>query len=81
MISVALGALTINALEAVDRVVLTINPQLLAIMGLQVFLKIIKKIKSRINPKLEVEGILLTGAASGVGTQMISMDKIEPFHE
>lgn len=77
----ALGALTINALEAVDRVVLTINPQLLAIMGLQVFLKIIKKIKSRINPKLEVEGILLTGAASGVGTQMISMDKIEPFHE
>ena len=77
----ALGALTINALEAVDRVVLTINPQLLAIMGLQVFLKIIKKIKRRINPKLEVEGILLTGAASGVGTQMISMDKIEPFHE
>lgn len=76
-----LGALTINTLEAVDRVVITINPQLLAIMGLQVFLKIIKKIKSRINPKLEVEGILLTGAASGVGTQMISMDKIEPFHE
>ena len=56
----ALGALTINALAAADGVVITVNPQLLAMMGLQEFLKTIKKIKSRINPKLEVEGILLT---------------------
>lgn len=56
----ALGALTINALAAADEVVITVNPQLLAMMGLQDFLKTIKKIKSRINPKLEVAGILLT---------------------
>ena len=56
----ALGALTINALAAADGVVITVNPQLLAMMGLQEFLRTIKKIKSRINPKLEVEGILLT---------------------
>ena len=56
----ALGALTINALAAADGVVITVNPQLLAMMGLQEFLKTIKKIKNRINPKLEVEGILLT---------------------
>lgn len=56
----ALGALTINALTAADGVVITVNPQLLAMMGLQDFLKTIKKIKTRINPKLEVEGILLT---------------------
>lgn len=56
----ALGALTINALVAADSVVVTVNPQLLAMMGLQDFLKTIKKIKSRINPKLEMEGILLT---------------------
>ena len=56
----ALGALTINALAAADSVVITVNPQLLAMNGLQEFLKTIKKIKSRINPKLEVEGILLT---------------------
>lgn len=55
-----LGALTINALAAADSVVITVNPQLLAMVGLQEFLKTIKKIKSRINPKLEVEGILLT---------------------
>lgn len=56
----ALGALTINALAAADGVVITVNPQLLAMMGLQDFLKTIKKIKNRINPKIEVEGILLT---------------------
>lgn len=56
----ALGALTINALAAADGVVITVNPQLLAMMGLQDFLKTIMKIKNRINPKLEVEGILLT---------------------
>lgn len=56
----SLCALTINALAAADGVVITVNPQLLAIMGLQDFLKTIKKIKRRINPKLEVEGILLT---------------------
>lgn len=56
----SLGALTINALAAADEVIITVNPQLLAMMGLQDFLKSVKKIKSRINPKLEVAGILLT---------------------
>lgn len=56
----AIGALTINALAAADGVIITVNPQLLAMMGLQDFLKSVKKIKSRINPRLEVEGILLT---------------------
>lgn len=56
----SLGALTINALAAADEVIITANPQLLAMMGLQDFLKSVKKIKNRINPKLEVAGILLT---------------------
>lgn len=51
---------SINALAAADGVVITVNPQLLAMVGLQEFLKTIKKIKSRINPKLKVEGVLLT---------------------
>lgn len=56
----ALGALTINALAAADEVIITVNPQLLAMMGLQEFLKTVKKIRSRLNPGLRVEGILLT---------------------
>jgi chromosome partitioning protein len=56
----SLGILTINALTAADEVIITVNPQLLAMIGLQDFLRTVGKIKKRINPKLEVAGILLT---------------------
>ena len=56
----SLGMLTINALAAADEVIITVNPQLLAMMGLEDFLRTVAKIKKRINPKLEVAGILLT---------------------
>lgn len=49
-----LGALNINALAAANEVIITVNPQLLVMMGLQDFLKTVKKIKSRINDKLDV---------------------------
>ena len=50
----SLGMLTVNALAAADEVVITVNPQLLAMMGLQDFLRTVGKIKKRINPKLPV---------------------------
>lgn len=56
----SLGILTINALAAADEVIIAVNPQLLAMMGLQDFLRTVVKIKRRINPKLEIAGILLT---------------------
>ncbi len=55
-----LGALNINALSAADDVIVTVNPQLLAMKGLQDFLKTVNKIRNRVNEKLEVAGILLT---------------------
>lgn len=58
--SPSLGALNINAMVAADEVVVTVNPQLLAMMGLQDFLKTVKKIKSRLNDRLDISGILLT---------------------
>ena len=58
--SPSLGALNINAMATADEVIVTVNPQLLAMMGLQDFLKSVKKIKSRLNEKLNVAGILLT---------------------
>lgn len=58
--SPSLGALNINAMAAADEVIVTVNPQLLAMMGLRDFLKSVKKIKSRLNEKLNVAGILLT---------------------
>lgn len=55
----ALGALTINAMAAADEVMVTVNPQLLAMMGLQDFLKTVHKIQNRVNGHLNVAGILL----------------------
>lgn len=56
----SLGNLTINALTAADEVIITVNPQLLAMMGLQDLLRTIHKIKKKINSKLNISGILLT---------------------
>lgn len=56
----SLGALNINAMAAADEVIVTVNPQLLAMMGLQDFLKTVRKIRNRINSRLNVAGILLT---------------------
>lgn len=56
----SLGTLTINALAAADEVIITVTPQLLAMMGMQDFIRTVMKIKRRINPDLGIAGILLT---------------------
>ena len=60
----ALGMLTINALAA-DEVIITVNPQLLAMMGLQDFLRTVGKIKKRINPLCKVLTEEVTGSFQG----------------
>ena len=40
--------------------IITVNPQLLAMIGLQDFLKTVIKIRARVNDRLSVAGILLT---------------------
>lgn len=56
----SLGSLTINALTAADEVIIPVNPQLLAVMGLQELTSTILKIRRRLNPKIKFGGILLT---------------------
>ena len=56
----SLGSLTINALAAADEVMITVNPQLLAMMGLQDFIRTVKKVRNRLNERLQIAGILLT---------------------
>lgn len=56
----SLGTLTINALTAADEVIIPVNPQLLAVMGLQELTQTILKIRRRLNPKIQFGGILLT---------------------
>lgn len=56
----SLGMLTINALAAADSVIVPVQAQYLPAKGMIQLMKTIGKIQRRINPKLKVEGILLT---------------------
>ena len=56
----SLGSLTINALTDADEVIIPIDPELFALTGLQALVDTIKKIKRKLNPSIEIGGILFT---------------------
>ena len=56
----SLGMLTVNALTAADSVLIPAQPQYLSAKGLEQLLQTINKVRRQINPKLKIEGILLT---------------------
>lgn len=58
----SLGMLTINALAAAGRVLIPVQPHYLALKGLEALTASIMKVKRKLNPGLEFEGILLTMA-------------------
>jgi len=55
-----LGLLTINALAACDEVIIPVSPQLWSATGLTDLIQTISKVKRKINPRIEIAGILLT---------------------
>ena len=58
--SPSLGLLTLNALTASDGIIITVSPQFLSAIGINLLLKTINKIKTRVNPRLQIEGVLMT---------------------
>ena len=58
--SPSLGMLTINALAAADSVLIPVQSQYLPAKGLEQLLSTINKVRRQINPKLRIEGVLLT---------------------
>lgn len=56
----SLGMLTINALAAADTALVPVQAQYLSAKGLEQLLQTVNQVKRQINPKLKVEGILLT---------------------
>ena len=79
--SPSLGSLTINALSAADSVIITGNPQLLAMMGLQDFLKTTRKIQKRINARLSIKGILLTMCDSRTNLSKILSEQVSEAYD
>ena len=56
----SLGMVTINALACADSVLIPVQAAYLPVKGLQQLIKTIGRVKRQLNPKLEIEGILLT---------------------
>ena len=56
----SLGMLTINALAAADSVLIPVQAQYLPAKGLEQLLQTVAKVRRQINPKLRIDGILLT---------------------
>lgn len=58
--SPSLGMLTINALTACNSVIIPVTPEYLSAKGLGLLVNNISRIKKRINPNLEIDGVLIT---------------------
>lgn len=58
--SPSLGLITVNSLTAADSVLIPIQCEYFALEGLGKLLNTIKIVQSRLNPDLEIEGLLLT---------------------
>lgn len=71
--SPSLGLITINALTAADSVIIPVQCEYFALEGLGKLLNTIKIIQTRLNPRLEIEGILLTlyDSRTSLGNQVV----------
>ena len=56
----SLGMITINALAAADSVIIPTQPHYLSAKGLELLLRSVSMVKRQINPKLRIDGILMT---------------------
>ena len=56
----SLGMLTVNALAAANRIIIPVQAEYLPAKGLEQLLQTVSKVKRQINPKLQIDGILLT---------------------
>ncbi len=71
--SPSLGLITINSLTAADSIIIPVQCEYFALEGLGKLLNTIKIIQTRLNPQLEIEGILLTlyDSRTSLGNQVV----------
>ena len=69
--------LTINALAAADSIMVPVSAQYLPVKGMTQLMKTITKVRKQINPKLEVDGILLTLVDSRTNLAKITIETLQ----
>ena len=72
--SPSLGLITVNSLVAANSVIVPVQCEFFALVGLGKLLNTIKIVQSRLNPELQIEGILMTmyDGRLRLGNQVIS---------
>ncbi len=56
----SLGLLTVNALTASDRVIIPLECEFFALRGMALLVDTIEKVRDRLNPELDIEGVIAT---------------------
>ncbi|MDO4913152.1 MAG: AAA family ATPase [Bifidobacteriaceae bacterium] len=77
----SLGLLTVNALTAADGVIIPVAAEFFALRGVALLMQSIEKIQSRINPNLEVYGVLVTMYTRSLHCEEVLQRIYEAFNE
>jgi chromosome partitioning protein len=77
----SLGVLTLNALSAVDEVILPLQPHFLALHGLSKLLQTIELVAKRLNDRLRLTGVVLCMFESGTRLAAEVGSDVEQFFE
>ncbi|TSA24412.1 MAG: ParA family protein [Bacteroidetes bacterium] len=75
--SPSLGLITVNALTVADSVIVPVQCEYFALEGLGKLLNTIKIVQSRLNPDLDIEGILLTMYDSRVNLSKQVVEEVQ----
>jgi len=78
----SLGLVTLNALVAVDAVLVPLQAEFLALEGIGALVNTVERIKKRLNPKLHIAGVVLTMVdRRNVLSQQVEADARQHFGE
>ncbi len=75
----SLGLITLNALTAADKILVPIQCEYYALEGLSQLINTIKLVKSRLNPALEVEGVVLTMFDGRTNLSVQVVDEVKKY--
>lgn len=75
----SLGLLTLNALVAADKLLIPIQCEFYALEGVTKLLESMKRVKSRLNPSLDIFGVLMTMYDSRTSLSKQVVDEVQGF--
>lgn len=76
----SLGMITINAFTAADSVIIPVQAHYLPLKGMAQLTKTISKVRNQINPKLKIDGIILTLVAENTNLAKATEQTIRDYY-